>query len=337
MKKFFVLSSWSRIAAIGSMLIMAFAVIGCDDDDSWSPSDADNSRSSSVIAGSDPESSSAEKQGSSSSSSVILSGDSYEGSSDSRSSDSKGNSSSANKAESSSSSETLPPPCKTNIEDNCEYGELNDDRDGQIYKTVKLDEQWWMAENLNYADSLTTPSLKGKSWCYDNYADYCAKYGRLYTWAAAVDSIALYDGGNGVDCGFWKRCELPARVQGICPSGWHLPTFDEWTALYEKFGGRSMAGRYLKSQKEWYDYEYRGKDAYGFNALPAGFREDDGYGKVRFDHLRNGTGFWSVTQPDTTSPFKMGAYMFELSDTHYSVSVVSSSKIAGVSIRCVKD
>ena len=51
MKKFFVLSSWSRIAAIGSMLIMAFAVIGCDDDDSWSPSDADNSRSSSVIPG----------------------------------------------------------------------------------------------------------------------------------------------------------------------------------------------------------------------------------------------------------------------------------------------
>ena len=212
MKKFFVLSSWrtalgnllpsahghqggSRIAAIGSIFMVAF-LAACGDDDSWSPSDADNSRSSSVIAGSDPESSSAEKQGSSSSSSVILSGDSYEGSSDSRSSDSKGNSSSANKAESSSSSETLPPPCKTNIEDNCEYGELNDDRDGQIYKTVKLDEQWWMAENLNYADSLTTPSLKGKSWCYDNYADYCAKYGRLYTWAAAVDSIALYDGGN---------------------------------------------------------------------------------------------------------------------------------------------
>ena len=87
MKNFFVQSSWNRFAAIGSIFMVAF-LAACGDDDSWSPSDADNSRSSSVIAGSDPESSSAEKQGSSSSSSVILSGDSYEGSSDSRSSDS---------------------------------------------------------------------------------------------------------------------------------------------------------------------------------------------------------------------------------------------------------
>ncbi|MBQ4299703.1 MAG: hypothetical protein II763_05230, partial [Bacteroidales bacterium] len=82
MKKFFVLSSWSRIAAIGSIFMVAF-LAACGDDDSWSPSDADNSRSSSVIQsddshegscsssvnvipGSDPESSSAEKQGSSS-------------------------------------------------------------------------------------------------------------------------------------------------------------------------------------------------------------------------------------------------------------------------------
>ena len=108
MKKFFVLSSWSRIAAIGSIFMVAF-LAACGDDDSWSPSDADNSRSSSsvilsgdshegscsnsvsVIPGSDPESSSAEKQGSSSSSSVILS--SSEVSSDSRSSDSKSSSS----------------------------------------------------------------------------------------------------------------------------------------------------------------------------------------------------------------------------------------------------
>ena len=78
------------------------------------------------------------------------------------------------------------------------YGTMTDSRDNKVYKTVKIGNQVWMAENLNYSDSSTTPSLKGNSWCYDDKAGYCIVAGRLYTWAAAMSEI--------------------------CPNGWHLPT-----------------------------------------------------------------------------------------------------------------
>ncbi|MCK9182585.1 MAG: hypothetical protein M0P13_06880, partial [Fibrobacteraceae bacterium] len=67
------------------------------------------------------------------------------------------------------------------------YGEIPDSRDGQVYKTVTIGTQTWMAKNLNYADSIAMPNLAGNSWCYENSADNCAKYGRLYTWTGAMD------------------------------------------------------------------------------------------------------------------------------------------------------
>ena len=65
------------------------------------------------------------------------------------------------------------------------YGKLVDERDGQIYRTVKIGNQTWMAENLNYADSVSSPNLLQNNWCLDD-KDSCAKYGRYYSWTAAV-------------------------------------------------------------------------------------------------------------------------------------------------------
>ena len=164
-------------------------------------------------------------------------------------------------SESVSSPEVIVPPCKTETEDNCEYGELTDARDGQTYRTVKIGTQTWMAENLNFESY--------KSFCYENSAKYCSKYGRLYTWAAAMDSAGTWS-SSGKGCGFTVRCTPTGIIRGVCPEGWHLPDSKEWGALMVAVGGKSIAGTMLKSTSDWIYTGDNGIDAYSFSALPAG-------------------------------------------------------------------
>lgn len=130
-----------------------------------------------------------------------------------------------------------------------DYGTLTDKRDGQVYKITKIGYQWWMAENLKYADSIKTPSLVNGSWCYDDNDQRCLLTGRLYTWAAAIDSVKLKN--SSLKCGFGTSCNIPDRVQGICPEGWHLPNQTEWNDLVNKLGGNKVAGHILKAQSGW--------------------------------------------------------------------------------------
>ena len=189
-----------------------------------------------------------------------------------------------------------------------EYGSLMGDRDGQSYKIVKIGDQWWMAENLNYADSIATPSLSGKSWCFNNEPDSCTKYGRLYTWAAAIDSVAVYDDGDGVNCGFHAgSCTLPEKVRGICPSGWHMPDTTEWNTLFDEVGGKG--------------------DAYGFSVLPAGYRHDDD-GFLNDDDYA--TEFWSVTVYGDIS-----AYVMRVSRVRGILDF--AIMVHAFSVRCLKD
>jgi len=206
------------------------------------------------------------------------------------------------------------------------YGEILDERDGQVYKTAQIGEQIWMAQNLNYADSIKTPSLLERNWCYEYNEEKCAYGGRLYTWAAAIDSIALYDSGNGVDCGRKKTCSLPSKVQGLCPMGWHLPDTTEWNVLIDEVGGTDDAGKALKSQTGWTNNR-NGTDAYGFAALPVGSRPTDG-----FVNAGDYTDFWSSSEID-------GYYVYGV-DMYYgrpSALMVNRSKVIAVSVRCLKD
>ena len=227
-------------------------------------------------------------------------------------------------AKSSSSSVALATPCKTETEDNCEYGTLLDERDGQEYKTVKIGDQWWMTENLNYADSAKTPSLKGKSWCYDNEAKNCDVAGRLYTWAAAIDSVKLAnDADNPQDCGYGRECGLTGKVQGICPSGWHLPSYDEWNALFTAVGGDSTAGNVLRTQSSWTE-KRNGTDAFGFSALPAG--------NSNFVFEGEHASFWSSTEFDSDV-----AYYVDLYFDYENAYLGEFDKFNGYSVRCVKN
>jgi len=244
-------------------------------------------------------------------------------------------SSSSEKVEESSSSEksssSVIQPCKTKTEDNCIYGTLLDKRDGHTYKTVKIGNQEWMAENLNYADSLKTASLKGKSWCYNNSVELCNKYGRLYTWSAAIDSVKFAtDIDNPLDCGFDKNCTLPDTVYGICPLGWHLPSKDEWEKLTDAVGGKTSPGTMLKSSNGWNTYNNvsgNGSDSFGFSALPAGARYVDG------DYNDDGLNayFWCSTANDIYN----ANYMRLSRSNGVGLGIISKSD--GFSIRCIKD
>ena len=155
---------------------------------------------------------------------------------------------------------------------------LKDARDGKTYKTVKIGEQVWMAENLNYKTE--------KSYCYKDDEANCAKYGRLYEWDAAKTA---------------------------CPAGWHLPSMGEFYALIAAVGGDDVAGKNLQSTGGRYD-NGNGDDFFGFSALPAGIRKGDG---DNYDGEGDIVRLWSSSEGDGDEAWFMqlehdsdGAYLF---------------------------
>ena len=200
-------------------------------------------------------------------------------------------------------------------------GTLKDSRDGRTYKTVTIGTQTWMAQNLNYETA--------NSYCYSDTPSNCTKYGRLYTWAAAMDSAGTWN-TNGKGCGYNKTCSPTYPVRGVCPTGWHLPTKAEFETLITAVGGSSTAETKLKSISGWNDFEGKsgnGVDAYSFSALPAGFRNnvEDYY------YEGNGAYFWSSTEYNSYDAYYMALYY----DFHYAYR--DDYKNYGFSVRCVKD
>ena len=200
------------------------------------------------------------------------------------------------------------------------YGEMLDTRDGQVYKVVNIHNLTWMAENLNY-DPGDVSSMGEFAWsgCYNDEADSCAKYGRLYTWEVAM---------NDAECGYGYTCNPTDVQQGVCPTGWHLPTYTELRSLYER-----NAGLYLKSQTGWKPSEnaLAGIDMFGFSALPAGQRYL--FKGERFVDAGYYTFFWSTTQDGDNY-----AYTLELRfDFNRDGHSITEPKAYANSVRCVKD
>ena len=165
-----------------------------------------------------------------------------------------------------------------------DYGEVVDERDGQVYKTIAIDTLVWMAENLNYADSINSPSLLGKSWCYGNEPENCLKYGRIYTFGAAVDSFALAnDPDNPVQCGYGYVCKELKPIRGLCMEGWHIPSTSEFhviddyamsiaTKVYMPKGASTEVT--AQAMRSAYIWPY-GDDTFGFSLLPGGYYKLD--------------------------------------------------------------
>ena len=314
MKKFasFVLSLWSkRSAAIGSTLLVLAVLVACGDDDSVSVT-RPRGDSSSACEDCDGSSSSFSVTPQSSESEISVS--------------------------SSSVPEGYVDP-STVVK-----GVMTDERDGKTYKTVTIGTQTWMAENLNYAyteDPYTFDYFMSDStsWCYDNDVANCAKYGRLYTWATAMDSVGRWSAnGKGCgycdedDCGYYRKtCSPTYPVRGICPEGWHLPDTTEWKILLTAVGGRLTAGKMLKSASGWNDYKGvngNGTDAYAFSAMPASYRDYNG----SFGDNGNDTYFWSSIERECC-----GADYITLHYSNDGTRQEYDYKGYGHSVRCVKD
>lgn len=201
-----------------------------------------------------------------------------------------------------------------------------DSRDGQTYKTTKIGNQVWMAENLNYKTA--------GSFCYHDSTQYCELYGRFYTWASAMDSVGAFS-VNGKGCGSGASCPPNFPVRGVCPEGFHLPTLTEWKNLVATAGGEYDAASKLMSAKKWekgFDWVEEGTDDYGFSAYPSCNMMYDG----RSGFCNPPVNYWSSIESSTGKAYHMN--LRNSSNYHgRGVGFGCIEKYHAFTIRCVKD
>jgi uncharacterized protein (TIGR02145 family) len=210
------------------------------------------------------------------------------------------------------------------------------DVDGNVYNTVLIGVQCWMKENLKtttYSNGTSIPNVTdANAWSslttgayawHSNNITWKDKYGALYNWYATADE------------------------NGLCPTGWHVPTNDEWTALTDYIGGTNEPhGNELKSCRQvnspfggdcetsihprWDpgDSNY-GTDDYGFSGLPGGAREYDG----NFSALGSAVFWWSSTEYSSFNAWYRGVGI----DAGYVIVSGEGNMLFGFSVRCLRD
>jgi uncharacterized protein (TIGR02145 family) len=192
------------------------------------------------------------------------------------------------------------------------YGTVSDGQ--RSYRTVVIGTQTWMAENLNYA-------VDG-SVCYGNNTANCDTYGRLYDWAT---TMALPSNCNSTIC----VSQISVKHRGICPTGWHLPSDAEWTALTDYVGGLSTAGTKLKAISGW-NGNGNGTDDYGFTALPGGLSY--GFSIGDFNSVGGDGRWWSSTERNASI-----VYYRNMNYGNANVRRLDDDKTRLLSVRCVQD
>ena len=196
------------------------------------------------------------------------------------------------------------------------YGEVKD-IDGNIYKTVKIGSQDWMAENLKvtkFNDGTSIPfstKVNWKEWsnpapayCWydDNETANKSIYGALYNWYAV-------------------------NTSKLCPIGWHVPSDDEWNTLTTFLGGWEVAGGKLKEtgSNHWKSPNASATNETGFTALPGGMRSNT----IMYNLIGESGLWWSSTDSSANSKV--------LGSSFGSVAKSNNSKFRDLSIRCLKD
>jgi len=192
-----------------------------------------------------------------------------------------------------------------------EVSAFTDERDRKTYLMVTIGQKTWMAQNLNYLNDMTEGD---SSWCYDDDPDNCNKYGRLYTWDAAMKN---------------------------CPTGWRLPDTADWNSLVNAIGA-NVASEKLKSKSGWnMHYEFtdansNGTDVYGFSALPAGSRNSAG----GFDFVGDGGRWWTVAENDGDAYYRFIDWSSRTKVNQFGIGYVNGiyyGKSSGFSVRCIKN
>jgi len=193
------------------------------------------------------------------------------------------------------------------------------DIDGNVYRTIKIGNQWWMAENLkvthyrngdnipNITDNTAWSTLTTGAYCYyDNNTNNAVIYGALYNWYVVDDS------------------------RGIAPTGWHVPNDTEWQTFIEFLGGDTIAGGKLKEIgiEHWQSPNTGATDEFGFSAPPGGYRAYNG----PFSSIYINADFWTSTEYN-------GSWAFQRYMEYNTSKVVRNEgyKSFGFSVRCVKD
>lgn len=199
-----------------------------------------------------------------------------------------------------------------------DYGTLID-VDGNVYKTINIGTQTWMAENLKtskYRTGYPIPNVANNNWVslssgawryYDDLLVLNDTYGKLYNWYAVNN------------------------ISNLAPAGWHVPSDNEWTTLINYLGGQGVAGVELKESgiSNWLSPNTGATNSSGFTALPGGYIP--GYSSTFYEMLTTGL-YWTTTSSNANS-----AYCRRVFNNNIIVDRLGLSKESGCSVRCIKD